>query len=151
MIRKAKLGDVKSIADLVAPLAEQGLMLPLPLGQVTARLRDFLVDDCDGEIKGVVAVHVTWDRLVELRSLAVRQSARNTGLGKQLVEAAVAEAEALEATEIFTLTYIPEFFEKFGFSRIDRAQLPHKVWQDCTNCPKFPDCGEIALLRPLAR
>jgi amino-acid N-acetyltransferase len=49
----------------------------------------------------------------------------------------------------FTLTYRPEFFERFGFKKVDKAVLPHKIWTDCLSCVKFPDCGELALVKEL--
>ncbi|MDR1613079.1 MAG: GNAT family N-acetyltransferase, partial [Planctomycetota bacterium] len=55
----------------------------------------------------------------------------------------------LGASEVFTLTYIPDFFRRFGFEEVDRGELPHKVWLDCVKCPKFPDCGETAMKRAL--
>ena len=50
---------------------------------------------------------------------------------------------------VFALTYEPEFFEKLGFERVDKAVLPHKIWTDCVKCVKFPDCDEIALVKEL--
>ena len=40
---------------------------------------------------------------------------------------------------------MPAFFQRLGFAEIDKGELPHKVWADCVNCPKFPDCDEIPL------
>jgi len=48
--------------------------------------------------------------------------------------------------EVFALTYAATFFKKFGFKIIDRKKLPHKIWNDCINCPDFPDCGETAMI-----
>lgn len=144
-IRKARLTDVSAIHQLVNAFAKEELMLPLSIGDITERLRDFHMAEIDGRIVGVGAIHVTWDRLVELRSLAVLKETQGTGVGRALVEALLADARTLGATEVFTLTYVPGYFEKLGFHTIDRADLPHKVWQDCTKCTKFPDCGEIAM------
>ena len=47
--------------------------------------------------------------------------------------------------KVFALTYVPDFFVSLGFSRIDKSELPHKIWSECINCPKFPDCGEEAV------
>jgi len=145
MIRRARMTDVEAIHALVKSFGEQGLMLPLAIGDITERLRDFMVAEENGEIVGSVALHVTWGRLVEVRSLAVRRDHQGRDLGRQLVAAAHEDARALGAQEIFVLTYIPSFFEKLGYTRVDREALPHKVWQDCVKCPKFPDCGEVAL------
>ena len=55
------------------------------------------------------------------------------------------------AKKIFVLTYKPDFFKKFGFKRVKHSSLPHKIWVECINCPKFPDCQEVALLKTLRK
>jgi len=68
------------------------------------------------------------------------------GLGRAIVEQLLVDGRDLDFTQVFTLTYKPGFFEKIGFTRVDKKDLPHKVWKDCIHCPKFPDCDEIALI-----
>lgn len=150
-IRPATLADVPSILAVVRGFAADEIMLPISYGDAIERLRDFLLlyESDGGRVVGTVAVHVTWDDLVELRSLAVEKSLQGKGLGRALVDAALREARRLGAGTMFTLSYVPSFFEKMGFSVVDRHTLPHKVWLDCVKCPKFPDCGETALTIPL--
>jgi amino-acid N-acetyltransferase len=50
---------------------------------------------------------------------------------------------------VFVLTYAPDFFRRFGFEMYPKEKLPHKIWADCLNCPKFPDCDEVALILEL--
>ena len=50
-------------------------------------------------------------------------------------------------TMFFTLTYKPGFFQTLGFHTVTKETLPPKVWKDCIDCPKFPNCDEIALIR----
>lgn len=146
MIRKAKVTDVPVIHSLVRTFAGDNLMLPLSFGDITERLRDFqLFTDSKGYVLGCVALHVTWETLVEVRSLAVSRDHHGGGIGRKLVEAALADARELGAIEAFTLTFVPDFFKKMGFAEVDRAELPHKVWHDCIKCSLFPDCGEIAM------
>jgi amino-acid N-acetyltransferase len=53
--------------------------------------------------------------------------------------------------KVFTLTLVPQFFERLGFRTIKKDELPHKIWQDCINCTKFPDkCDEIAMTKELS-
>lgn len=144
-IRKALLSEVAPIHRLVNEFAGGDLMLPLSIGDVTDRLRDFWVALDGGKVIGSVAVHVTWGKLVEIRSMAVRKDLQKRGLGKRLVKAALKEAREMGADEVFTLTYVPGYFKHFGFKVCDRSELPHKVWVDCVKCPKFPDCGETAM------
>jgi amino-acid N-acetyltransferase len=96
---------------------------------------------------GCCSLHVSWGNLVEIRSLAVSKKYCNQGIGRQLVKACLKEARELEAGKIFVLTYKPEYFKKFGFKRINHELLPHKIWAECINCPKFPDCKEVALVK----
>ena len=57
----------------------------------------------------------------------------------------LAFAKKLKVKRVFALTYVPLFFEKLGFKRIEHAELPHKIWSECIKCVKFPDCAENAL------
>lgn len=145
MLRKAKLTDAKDIQKLSKLFAERGEMLPRSLIQIYENIRDFVVAVKDNTLIGVCALHVTWENLAEVRTLAVLEEYHRTGIGKMLVESCLQEARDLEIQHVFALTYKPEFFKKQGFSIIDKNELPHKVWQDCLNCPKFPDCDEIAM------
>ena len=142
--------DVSAIVAVTRDFGREGVMIPLAMGDATERLREFQVaEDGGGKIVGCVAVHVTWGLLVEIRSLAVVREEQGRGVGRMLMKAAFADARGLGAEEIFTLTYIPDFFRSFGFTATERGELPHKVWLDCVKCPKFPDCGETAMKRRL--
>jgi len=145
-IRRARLPDVQAIVDVTREFGREGIMIPLSIGDVIERVRDFIVAELpDKTMIGCVAVDATWDRLVEIRSLAVDREWQKKNIGRMLLEAALEDAREFGAREVFTLTYVPDFFEKFGFQIIDRNTLPHKVWLVCVKCPKFPDCGETAL------
>jgi len=94
-------------------------------------------------------LHISWDDLAEIKSLAVAKIKQGKGLGQELVRACLDEASFLGAKKVFVLTYKPEYFKKFGFKRVKTSQLPHKIWAECINCCKFPNCQEIALLKTL--
>jgi amino-acid N-acetyltransferase len=68
------------------------------------------------------------------------------GVGKRIVHGLLKEAAGLGISKVFTLTYQQPFFEKCGFTVIDKNTLPQKVWTDCVNCPKFPNCDEICMV-----
>ena len=116
---------------------------------VQKTLRDFFVCRRDGEVAGCAALHISWQGLGEVRSLAVVEQAQGGGVGRELLESCLEEARALGMTRVFVLTYVPEFFQKFGFALTPKESLPHKVWADCLNCHKFPDCDEVALIKEL--
>jgi len=145
VIRKAHMRDVPVIHALINEYAQEELMLPVSRVELYDRLRDFFVYEQDGRLVGTMAIHFTWDGLAELRSLAVVRDRQHQGIGRTLVEAGLREARDYDCARVFTLTYVPDFFERLGFRRIDKNELPHKVWADCIKCPKFPDCGEVPL------
>jgi amino-acid N-acetyltransferase len=149
-IRKAKTKDVKAIHRLVNSFAEKHEMIPRSLNDLYENLRDLLVCEEDGNIRGACALHVLWDDLAEIRSLAVQKEAHRKGVGRLLVRKALRDAKALGVERVFALTYHPEYFMKsFGFREIDKASLPQKIWGDCLRCHKFPECDETAVIKEL--
>jgi amino-acid N-acetyltransferase len=123
-------------------------MIRRSLGELYESIREFIVaTDDDGHVVGCAALHVFWDDLAELKCLAVAESYHRHGLGRKLVDACWDAARDLEIATVFTLTYVAEFFERCGYTRIDKGDLPHKIWNECVRCPLFPSCNEIALVR----
>ncbi len=149
MVRKAKLKDVKEIQRLIKLYSARGDILPRSLSELYDDLRDFFVSIRNRKVVGICALHICWDDLAEVRSLVVLEEARNRGVGAKLVEACLRESEELGVKRVFALTYRPEFFEKLGFTVVDKAVLPHKIWTDCLKCVKFPDCDEIAVVKEI--
>ena len=149
MIRKARIGDVKEIQKLLTNFASRGEMLSRSLSELYEALRDFYVFEEDGELLGTSALHIVWEDLAEVRSVAVAEDAGRRGIGSQVVGACIDEARALGLKRLFCLTYKPDFFAKFGFKIADKSELPHKVWGDCIKCVKFPDCDEITMILDL--
>lgn len=146
VVRKARVGDVPAIHALVKEFARQEAMLPLSLSEVYEKLRDFFVAELDGAVVGCAALHVVWEDLAEVRSVAVRKDLQGRGIGRGLVLACVSEAPALGVARVFTLTYVPDFFQRLGFACVEKDALPHKVWSDCVRCPHFPNCNEVSLI-----
>lgn len=145
IIRKARLSDVENIHNLVNYYANNGLMLNRARSVLYETIRDFVVAEEEGEIVGMCALHILWHDLAELRTLAVKESLFGQKIGKQLVGFIINEAKELGINKVFTLTYQPGFFQKSGFVVINKESMPHKVWKDCINCPKFPNCDEVCL------
>jgi len=148
--RKAIIGDVGRIQALVNHYASKETMLGLSLSEIYDQIRDFTVAEGPRRsLSGVCALHVIWDDLAEVRSLAVEPKIRRRGIGRSLVEHCLEEARGLQIPKVFALTYQAEFFRRIGFERVDKAELPHKVWRDCLKCTKFPNCDETAVLKIL--
>jgi len=149
MIRKAQMGDVKEIQKLLTNFANRGDMLSRSLSELYESLRDFYVSVEEDKLLGTAALHIVWDNLAEVRSVAVSEDAGRKGIGSLLVQACITEAREIGLGRIFCLTYKPDFFAKFGFRLVDKSELPHKVWGDCIKCVKFPDCDENAMILDL--
>lgn len=151
MIRKATIEDIKEIHRLLRYYGQKGELLARPLSKLYDHLRDFMVYEApDGKgILGCCALQLCWEDLAEIRSLAVHQSHLREQIGSRLLTAAFEEARFYRIKKLFTLTYKPDFFKKFGFIKIDKAELPIKIWSDCIHCVKYPDCDEIAMLKIL--
>jgi len=146
---QASIADARQVHDLVNAFAQRGDMLPRTMGEVYENLRDFYVVRDSDQVLGCVALHIVWEDLAEVKSLAVRQEHQSRGLGALLVDACVREARALGLKTLFALTYRPDFFAKLGFRQADVMTLPRKVWNECYRCPKFPSCNEIAMVLDL--
>lgn len=149
MIRKATVRDVPAIVALVNETAQKGLVLPKSLNQVYQNVRDFVVCEEDGSLVACASLHVLWEDLAEVRSLVVHAQRRGKGMGRQLVATLVKQARDLGVPRVFALTYQQEFFLSVGFHLIDKDQLPHKIWADCIDCIKFPNCDETAVILDL--
>ena len=143
--RKAKFTDVEAIHAIVNGYAEEGQMLARARNVLYETLRDMTVAEEDGKIVGVGALHLTWDGLAEVRTLAVDKAYSRRHIGTYIVKQLLDEAKELGVKTVFTLTYRADFFSTLGFVVTSKESLHHKVWKDCINCPKFPNCDEIAM------
>ena len=148
MIRKAKIENAKDIHKLINFYAERDFMLPRSLNEIYENIRDFWICVDNDKVIGCAAIHVVgWNDLGEIKSLAVGADHHKKGFGKKLISSCIDEARKLGIKKAFVLTFIPDFFKKFGFTEVDKKEFPQKIWVECCNCPKFPDCKEVALVR----
>jgi amino-acid N-acetyltransferase len=149
-IRKAKISDLKIIHKLINDFAKREQMIPRSLNELYETVRDFIVyEDATRNVCGVCGLHIMWEDLAEIRSLAVDNNHQNKGIGKSLVKQCLKEAKGLGIQKVFALTYYPAFFKKLGFEDTDKASLPQKIWGDCVRCPRFPECDEFAVIKYL--
>ncbi|MBQ9487259.1 MAG: N-acetyltransferase [Selenomonadaceae bacterium] len=145
--RSATFADVEEIYSLIAGYASQGLMLPKPHNVLYEALREFVVavEVDTKKIVGTGALHLTWNELAEVRSMAVHPDYKRQGIGAEIVKRLLVQGRDIGVKNFFTLTYSPEFFESLGFKVTTRESLPHKIWKECIDCPKFANCDEIAM------
>ena len=147
MIRKATLGDIKAVHRLISEQAKAGNLIARAISELYSQVRDFAVRTENGPhtIVGCGALHIVWEDLAEIRSLAVQTEHQRKGIGSELVRALLEESREMEIKRVFVLTDRTSLFERLGFSYIDKSLLPHKIWADCIHCTKFPECDEVAM------
>ena len=145
-IRKAYISDVPKIQELIGYFAKKDLMLSRSLMDLYENIRDYFVAVSGQKIIGCCALHICWENLAEVKALAVDENMHGKGIGDRLVKEALKEAKKLKIKKVFCLTYVPKFFTKRGFKKIDRKLLPHKIWTECLQCAKFPNCDEQAMM-----
>ena len=145
-VEKAKIRDAPQMHRLINYFADKGEMLARSLSEIYENIRDYFIVRQGERVIACAALHVSWSDLAEIKSVAVAEDSQRQGIGDQLIEACLREAKELGIPTVFCLTYKPGFFEKLGFSQLDKMELPHKVWGECYRCPKFPNCDEVALI-----
>ncbi len=149
MIRRATVKDAQDIFNILQQYAIKGILLPRSLNSIYENLRDFFVYEQDGKIVGIGSLHIFWEDLAEIKSLAVLEEYQHHGIGKRIVEECIKDAKALGIKRVFALTYVPEFFQKLGFRIVDKSEFPQKVWTECIHCVKFNECKEVPVLLEL--
>ena len=145
-VEKARISDVAQMHQLINYFADKGEMLARPMSELYENIRDYFVVRQGEQVIACAALHVSWSDLAEIKSVAVAEGKQEQRIGTQLVEACLREAKEIGIPTVFCLTYQPAFFEKRGFSKVEKTELPHKVWGECYLCPKFPNCDEVALI-----
>jgi len=130
VIRPALPADVRTIRSIVEPYAEERILLAKDLVDFYEAVPEFLVaeDPGSGQVVGCGALHVMWEDLGEVRTLAVRRDLRGTGVGHQLLEALLQRARDYRLTRVFCLTFEVEFFTGHGFAPIEGEVVDREVY-----------------------
>ena len=145
-VQKARIIDAEQMHKLINSFADRGEMLARSLSEIYENIRDYFVIREGERVIACAALHIFWSDLAEIKSVAVAEDSQRQGIGDQLIESCLKEAEGLGIPKVFCLTYKTAFFEKCGFSQIDKMELPQKIWIECYRCPKYPNCDETALI-----
>jgi amino-acid N-acetyltransferase len=144
--RRARAADAAAIHGLIAHYAAQGLLLPRDLAEIRENFRHFLVLENAGEFAGCVALELYGSNLAEIRSLALAPEVRTQGLGRRLLESAMAEAKRRGIPRVFAVTHMPDFFVRHAFKSHNRRTLQEKIERDCIHCPKAAACQLVAVV-----
>ncbi|WP_427016128.1 amino-acid N-acetyltransferase [Pseudarthrobacter sp. P1] len=130
-IRPARTSDVPAIKALVAPLAEQRILMAKETVAYFEGIQELRVAEADGEVIGCGALHVMWEDLAEIRTLASAESWRGKGVGHALVEWLLDEARALGVERVFCLTFEVGFFTRHGFEVMaDQSAVDPSVYSE---------------------
>ncbi len=129
-VRRARTSDVRGIRGLVAPLAVTRVLLAKEQVTLYEAVPEFEVAEDDGELLGCGALHVFWEDLAEVRTLAVADRARGSGVGAALLEALLDDARRLGVSRVFCLTFEVEFFSRHGFVEVEGSPVTPDVFAE---------------------
>ena len=163
VIQKAQIRDVEEILELINGFATSNLMLPRGPQYLYENIRDFVIaTDRDVPVYSLTetrevlylivacaSLHVLWEDIAEIRALAIHPDYQQLGLGSKLVEYMKKEAKLLGIRRLYTFTLTEDFFKTLGFKQQNRAELPAKVWGECSRCPKYFQCDEVGMVLEL--
>ncbi|MCP1309068.1 N-acetyltransferase [Paenibacillus tyrfis] len=147
--RQATAQDIDTLYDIIQGYAEKGIMLPRTKETLSVQLDTFVVAEIDGQLVGCGSLTRLGQDLVEIRSLGVSDGYKGQGIGKALVNSLLHEAKQQGIPKVMALTYEVAFFERNGFTVVEKEIFPEKVWRDCIHCKKQHCCDEIAVLKRL--
>ena len=129
VVRQARTSDVRAIRRLVDTYAPDRRLLSKATVALYEDITEFLVADLDGEVVGCGAVHVFWEDLAEVRTVAVAPAYVGTGIGSVLLTSLIARARELGVAKVFCLTFETEFFGRHGFVEIEGTPVDHDVFE----------------------
>lgn len=129
-IRRARTSDVRAIKALVDSYADKDILLAKQLVTLYEDIQEFWVAESAGAVIGCGALHVLWEDLAEIRTVAVDPAARSRGIGHLLVRQLIDAAVELELSRIFVLTFETDFFTKHGFVEIDGTPVSNEVYAE---------------------
>jgi amino-acid N-acetyltransferase len=129
VVRSAKTGDVKQIRKIVDDYADQKRLLSKETVTLFEAVQEFTVAEIDGEIVGCGALHVLWEDLAEVRTVAVIESMHGKGIGHQLLESILEKAKEIGVKKVFCLTFETKFFGAHGFTEIEGTPVAPDVYE----------------------
>jgi amino-acid N-acetyltransferase len=130
IIRPAHTADVKQIRSIIDTFAAPGKMLEKETVTLFESVQEFVVAVDGDQVIGCGALHVLWEDLAEVRTVAVKEEFHKNGIGHQIIEAIIDRARSVGVERIFCLTFQTEFFSKHGFKVIEGTPVEPDVYQE---------------------
>ncbi len=128
-VRPARTADVPRIRSLIDTYSPDRRLLSKETVALYEDLPEFSVAEKDGQLLGCGALHVMWEDLAEVRTLAVDPAAMGQGVGAAVLTELLKRAEDVGVSRVFVLTFEVEFFARFGFIEIDGTPVSHEVYE----------------------
>jgi amino-acid N-acetyltransferase len=128
VVRRARVSDVRGIKAIIDTYVGR-VLLAKELVTLYEDVQEFWVAEMDGELVGCGGLHVLWEDIAEIRSIAVRASVARAGIGAYLVERLLSVARQLGLQRVFVLTFETKFFAKFGFVEIEGTPVSAEVYE----------------------
>ena len=152
VIRKACFSDGPAIFRRIK--AHPNELVPRPISDIMLNIDRFLVAELDGEIVGTASwavlpeLDTAKNPSIEIQSVSVREDLQKSGLGRRLIETALARVAEFKPDQVIVLTFTPPFFAKLGFVPVSKETLMYKLYKGCMNCAKYDSpftCPEVAM------
>ncbi len=128
VVRRARTADVRAIRELVDTYAENRRLLSKATVTLYEDVPEFFVAELDGRVVGCGALHVLWEDLAEVRTVAVAAEVKGHGVGSLILRGLLDQARALGVQRVFCLTFETAFFGRHGFVEIEGAPVDHDVY-----------------------
>jgi amino-acid N-acetyltransferase len=129
VIRPARTSDVRAIRGFIDAYSPDGRLLSKATVTLFEDIQEFLVAEREGEVVGCGALHVMWEDLAEVRTVAVDPMLGGQGIGSLLLSALMERAREVGVRKVFCLTFAVPFFERHGFTEIDDSPVDHDVYE----------------------
>jgi len=150
-LREANATDAPVIHALIQAHLAEGHLLPRQLAEIVAHAGRFVVAAQGGVVVACAELAPLSRAVAEVRSFVVSRQARSLGVGRRLIDALLARAQSAGFEKLCAFTHSPGYFVHLGFSIVPHLWLPEKIAADCRSCPQFRQCGQYAVMRPIAR
>jgi amino-acid N-acetyltransferase len=129
VVRGARTADARTVKQLIDHYAGR-VLLEKELVTLYESVQEFVVAESGGAVVGCGALHVLWEDLAEIRTVAVHPDVLGRGVGHALVDTLVKRARDLGLARVFVLTFETAFFARHGFREIDGTPVPHDVYAE---------------------
>jgi amino-acid N-acetyltransferase len=129
-VRPARTADIRAIRQIIDTYTLHRRLLAKETVTLYEDVQEFVVAQVDGRVVGCGALHVLWEDLGEVRTVAVIEEFRGQQIGHHILRAIIERARILGLKRLFCLTFETKFFGSHGFQEITGAPVEPAVYQE---------------------